>query len=66
MRHTGANRCLWQTRVPASEWVKKYKMLSFRGAGAAREPGTYEHRQAKGGNGPWSWVPGPALRAVPE
>ena len=32
--------------------------------GTAREPGTYEHRPAKGGRGPWSWVPGP--RAVPE
>jgi hypothetical protein len=32
---------------------------SFRGAGEAREPGIHNLRR-------WLWIPGPALRAVPE
>jgi hypothetical protein len=30
--------------IPAKERVKKSETSSFRGAGTAREPGTYEHR----------------------
>jgi hypothetical protein len=39
---------------------------SFRGAGAAREPGTHEHRSRNELKSRCSWVPGPALWAVPE
>ena len=34
-------------------------ILSFRGASEASEPGIHNHR-------PGLWIPGPALRAVPE
>ena len=46
---------------------EKFRSTSFRGTGIAREPGTYEYWPEKTWNGPWSWVPGPALgEAVPE
>ncbi len=60
-----AGAYVWHGSRPF-ERVNESKMLSFRGAGAAREPGTHEHRTAKILEMQLFLDSGSALRTAPE